>query len=333
MPAHLAALVQQGGHEVLALPPMGDALPSRAETPWLPALQQRDWLQAAQLLALATRCDWLVVDHYGLGEPWEQSAREACGRLMALDDLGRFHACDLLLDQNLYPQGAALYADRLPPASKRLVGPEFALLRPEFRQAHEAARVRDGEVGHLLVFMGGMDAGNVTSHVLKALRTLGFAQRVSVVIGAGHPAVADVGMLCAELPQAQLHVQSAQMAQLCAEADLAVGAGGSATWERCATGLPALALALADNQRPILHNAARAGLLYTPDFSPNMARSVMRNASADPGADAGIGPGGALETHLSALLENSALRHHISRNCLQTVDGLGPARVAQALTA
>ena len=39
------------------------------------------------------------------------------------------------------------------------------------------------------------------------------------------------------------------MAQLMADSELAVGAAGSTSWERCCLGLPSLVIVLAENQR------------------------------------------------------------------------------------
>ena len=52
------------------------------------------------------------------------------------------------------------------------------------------------------------------------------------------------------------HVQTRCMADLMVAADLAIGASGSASWERCAVGLPAVAMAVAVNQRRILEGLA-----------------------------------------------------------------------------
>ena len=41
------------------------------------------------------------------------------------------------------------------------------------------------------------------------------------------------------------------MAQLMADSDLAIGAAGATSWERCCLGLPSIVLALAENQRLI----------------------------------------------------------------------------------
>lgn len=61
---------------------------------------------------------------------------------------------------------------------------------------------------------------------------------------------------------------SEEIAAALAEADLAVGAGGVSTWERCCLGLPTVLLVIADNQRDIAQAVAQAGaavLLGHPD--------------------------------------------------------------------
>src|SRR5690606_39922886 len=64
---------------------------------------------------------------------------------------------------------------------------------------------------------------------------------------------------CRDEAACQLHVQTAHMAELMAAADLAFGACGTASWERCALGLPALVMTLADNQVGPAQALAAAG--------------------------------------------------------------------------
>jgi L-amino acid N-acyltransferase YncA len=97
------------------------------------------------------------------------------------------------------------------------------------------------------------------------------------------------------------------MAELMAGADLAVGAGGTATWERCSLGLPTLALSTADNQTRQLADAAAQGLVYVPETGADVQAT--------------------LAMHLPALLQNAALRQLISRAGMAAVDGLGAQRL------
>jgi UDP-2,4-diacetamido-2,4,6-trideoxy-beta-L-altropyranose hydrolase len=312
LPPHMAELIQAHGHALLPLPAWEEP-GGLIEASWPRALRTRDLQDCSDALAGRAPLDSLVVDHYGADAQWERGARVLASRLMAIDDLVREHDCDLLLDSNLYSAGDAEYEGRVPAGRRRLVGPAYALLRPEFAEARAHARPREGAVHNLLVFLGGMDAQDATSIVLEAVQLLAPSQRprrIDVVIGATHPRRAAIERLCADLG-ATLHANTTSMGSLCLAADLAVGAGGSATWERCATGLPSIALRLAANPERILDNGARAGLLYAPDPFPLEAQT--------------------LAVHLRAVMGNSGLRNHISRRGLETVDGQGASRVARAL--
>ena len=100
--------------------------------------------------------------------------------------MGRPHDTDLLLDQNLQGTPDDRYADRVPPRCARLLGPRYALLRAEFAQARSTVAPRDGRVRRLLVFLGGMDADNVTERVLLAVRAARLPDiGVDIVVGAG----------------------------------------------------------------------------------------------------------------------------------------------------
>lgn len=71
---------------------------------------------------------------------------------------------------------------------------------------------------------------------------------VDVVVGAGNQHREKVKQRCKEMPNVYYHCQVKNMAELMSAADIAVGAGGSTTWERCFLGLPSIVVTLADNQ-------------------------------------------------------------------------------------
>jgi UDP-2,4-diacetamido-2,4,6-trideoxy-beta-L-altropyranose hydrolase len=267
-------MIAQRGHAALALPldagaaaQEGPGLPPHAA--WVGTSLERDagqTLQALEGLAPA----WLVVDHYGLDARWERLLRPACGLLMAIDDLAdRAHECDLLLDQNWHGPGAgARYAGLVPARCEQCLGPQFALLKPEFAQLKALMPARDGQVRRVLVFLGGSDAGNQTAKVLDALARAPFAHLlVDVVIGVNHPDPQGIAAQVAARPGSGLHHNLPSLAGLMARADLMIGAGGATTWERMSLGLPSIVISLAANQTPI--NAALRDAGYV-DFLGEM---------------------------------------------------------------
>ncbi|MGY2234002.1 UDP-2,4-diacetamido-2,4,6-trideoxy-beta-L-altropyranose hydrolase [Pseudomonas gingeri] len=310
LPSHLAQLLEQRGHGLYSLPARESdtADTDLAHAAWLGTTQATD--AADSLEALQGRAwDWLVVDHYALDWRWEFRLRQAVRRMLVIDDLAdRRHECDLLLDQNLYHDMHARYDGKVPQTSQLLLGPRFALLRDEFRHLRRGLRPREGDVRRVLVFFGGVDEHNFTGQALSVLSGLAQAGvEVDVVLGALHPQRAVIETLC-QRQGYRCHVQTTRMAELMASADLAIGAGGTATWERCSLGLPTLALSTADNQARQLADAASRGLVYT--------FLVGENFQTD------------LALHLKVLQQNSALRTLISNQGMAMVDGLGVQRLA-----
>lgn len=285
-----------------------DALPHSA---WLGTSQVQDARQTLDALA-GERCDWLIVDHYALGARWESAARAGASRILAVDDLAdRVHDCDLLLDQSAPADQAERYREKVPDHCGLLLGTRYALLRQEFAVARRHSNPRDGEVRRVLVFLGGADAEGYTLPALDGLEALDLhGVAVDVVIGRLNPNAPQIEARCAARGF-RLHVQTARMAELMRDADLAVGAGGISTWERCCLGLPALTLCVAENQRRLIDDAATRGLVYAPEVQP-------RDASA-------------IGAHLRCLAGNPLLLRALSRNGMAAVDGRGAQRVLRAM--
>ena len=253
---HLLDLIQQRGHTAKALAPADDALTAPADpchAKWLGTDWASDAQQTQQALGELV-VDWLVLDHYALDRRWEQTMRPHTRRIMAIDDLAdRPHDCDLLLDQNLGRQ-AKDYDGLLRRHTQTLIGPAYALLRPEFAQwrEHSLQRRAQPQLKNLLITMGGVDQANATGQVLDALTHCEMPAdlRITVVMGPTAPWLAQVQAQATAMPRpTQVLAGVNNMAQLMAESDLCIGAAGSTSWERCCLGLPAIQLVLADNQK------------------------------------------------------------------------------------
>jgi UDP-2,4-diacetamido-2,4,6-trideoxy-beta-L-altropyranose hydrolase len=169
------------------------------------------------------------------------------------------------LDQNL-GRAAHDYDGLLALGTHTLIGPQYALLRPEFAQwrAYSLQRREQAQLKQLLITMGGVDKDNVTGRVLQALQSCELPEdlRMTVVMGPHAPWLDEVQALSTQMPwPTQVLVGVSNMAQLMAESDLAIGAAGSTSWERCCLGLPTLMLVLAENQNTsanALHEARAA---------------------------------------------------------------------------
>src|SRR6185436_6987138 len=82
-----------------------------------------------------------------------------------------------------------------------------------------------------------------------------------------------------------LHIDTPAMAKLMVVADLAVGAGGTTTWERACLGVPAIVTAIADNQRDNVQALAETGAALSVSTGDGYAERLMDTVSslkADP---------------------------------------------------
>ena len=295
---HLLDLIQQRAHIAIALAPADDVFtfpadPSHAK--WLGT----DWVSDAEQTqqALGNQAvDWLVVDHYALDRRWEQAMRPLTRRIMVIDDLAdRQHDCDLLLDQNLGRQPLD-YEGHPCGQTQMLIGPAYALLRPEFAdwREHSLQRRVQPQLKNLLITMGGVDQANASGQLLDALIgcELPVDLKITVVMGSTAPWLAQVQAQAAAMPcPTQVLSGVSNMAQLMAESDLCIGAAGGSAWERCCLGLPTLVLILAANQQAgamALQAHGAAWLAADPDqlvtqlvalFNPDKADSILSEIS------------------------------------------------------
>lgn len=287
LPGHLGDRIAAEGFEVALLPaPQGEAPQGPpAHTQWAGVGWAQDAAETSAALGEAP--DWLILDHYAFDARWQKAVLPAGTKLMVIDDLAdRAHDCDLLLDQNLGHE-AGDYDGLVPARCTRLTGPKFALLRPEFaalRAGALAARQGRG-LAEVMVSMGGVDAVDATSGVLDALRDAPLPQdlRISVIMGARAPALQKVRALARAMPcPTQVAVDVDDMAARMAAADLAIGAAGSTTWERCCLGLPSIIVEVADNQAGIARAMVGAGAaldpgpLAAPGFAQGLREALAR---------------------------------------------------------
>lgn len=207
--------------------------------------------------------DWLISDHYDFDVLWESPLRRFVKKIMVIDDLAnRQHDCDLLLDQN-FSLNETRYQELLPKHCIKLLGPKYALLRPQFREARENLKERNGEIRRILIFMGGVDAVNETCKILRAIKVLNHPDiSTDVVIGVSNPYRNEVETLASRLPNTTCHFHVENMAKLLAAADFSVGAGGTTTWERCCIGLPTMVIAIAENQVETIRELSREGNVF-----------------------------------------------------------------------
>lgn len=291
-PGNLCGLIEERGFSVSRLPVPAanmefDDAPVHAA--WLGASWQEDARQTLAVLdTTAEKFDWLVVDHYAIDYRWETAVASSVTRMMVIDDLAdRQHACALLLDQNLVADFDTRYLGKIPATCTLLLGPKYALLQPDYAELHEASVTPAGPIRRIFVFFGGADERNLTGRSLSAFLALGKSDiEVDVVISAGSPHASAIRRQIQGCANVHLHSNLHSLAPLMRQADLAIGAGGTTSWERLCLGLPALVVTLADNQRPIAAELNRRRLIrwlgHQDDVTEADFSQALRELHAQP---------------------------------------------------
>jgi UDP-2,4-diacetamido-2,4,6-trideoxy-beta-L-altropyranose hydrolase len=268
-----------------------------------------------QLIALTRTHDpaWVAVDGYEFGAGYQRSLKDERLKLILIDDNGRpgIFAADIVLNQNIHAR-ECFYKDR-ETYTRLLLGTKYTLLRREFVQACGSREI-SSTARKVLVSMGGSDPANVTCRVMEAMEQVGVQDlEVAVVAGGSNPHLASITeSVVKSSHRCRLLNDVRNIHTLISWADLAISAAGSGCWEYCALGLPAVLVAVAENQIPnaqALHAAGAARLV------PGDSRFAL----------------GEMAELITRLANSLSERQALSRTACTLVDGRGAGRVVSIL--
>ncbi len=313
---NLARALEAGGAACAFTGP--SAVAGLAETFASPALCAGTFVESdfvAGAAELAAGYDALVFDHYDLDA--DDHRRIAAGRpTLVVDDLAdRPLAADLLLDAGA-ARRAEDYAGLVPAHAQLLLGPNHAALSPAFAALRDetlARRAATARVERVLVSLGLTDVGGITARTVETLLPVLGERALGVVVGGQATSLPALREIAAADPRVALHIDSRDMPRLTAEVDLAIGASGSSSWERCVLALPTVSLVLADNQREAAQALSDLGAHRSLDAEPLVAEDLRRT--------------------FTALADDPDAWRAMSAAAAQVCDGLGARRTASRFIA
>lgn len=311
---NLSHVVHEAGYQVLNLPneTVTASRSTKGYEHWLGAKPDIDAEQTLGFLNETTGISWLVTDHYGIDESWENIVRPAVRKIVSLDDLAnRTHDCDLLIDSS-YQRECSEYYELVPRGAQTLTGTSYCLLREEFAKARKYVRKKSiaFPLKHILISLGGVDLDNSTALVIDEIEKshLPDCTSIDVVIGPTSP---HYSSLCMQARKSRLNINVHQgiknMAERLLATDLCIGAVGGSTWERCCLGCPSVVASIATNQDEGSEKLESAGVVTC--FQPTVAGQ------------------------LQAIIEKLCYEklESMSQRGLSLVDGLGADRVTTVM--
>lgn len=257
--------------------------------------------------------DRLVIDRYAASESYQRALLNAGLPWMQFDGAARAPMwADWVVSMSPAASEAAYRALQRREQTRFLLGPAYAILREEFLEARAPRRVRPAARDVLLSFGGGDDRGACVS-CLEALHGLANV-RMTILTGSFNPRLEAIRGWLREHPalDAALCVDAADIARRMAQADIAITAGGTTTFEAAALGLPSLIIQIAENQRGNAEGWDRLGTAI--NLGPLQHLDPAR-----------------LRAELQALAADASRRQQMAHRGQAHVDGRGAERLARAL--
>jgi UDP-2,4-diacetamido-2,4,6-trideoxy-beta-L-altropyranose hydrolase len=253
--------------------------------------------------------DVIVLDHYFMTQRWIDRVRaEVDTQFVVLEDLQRsWEEVEFIVNGNLDAQVVVSPTSR----AQSLLGPRYAFLSGEYREIRDKGVPPAEDRRRILVFAGGGDTVELAITYLEMASTTGFG--IDVVASSSSVGLSRLTKAVSENPQAQLHIDVPSLAALYSQARLALGAGGTSSWERACLGVPSVVTSVAENQVAICDALDRYGL--------------AKNLGASDAINLAVG------NQLVRDLANSPRElSAMSQTGMQMVDGLGALRTLQRIT-
>lgn len=270
--------------------------------------------RALSRIAHDSNAAWMVLDGYRFAASFRKEIDRGGARLLVIDDLGDlgpYESCDAVHNQNV-AEASLIYGDR-DAAVRWLLGPRYALLRPEFVAGRRPPLKVAPRGQRILVSLGGSDPKGLTVPVLRALESADAALDICVAIGGGFKRVEAIRRAARSSRHSVRFLEGVDdLSGPMADCDLAVIAAGTTLWEAAYSGTPTLALVVVDNQAPGAATFAAAGAGIVLDARSGLNGAMLREAAA-------------------RLLPDAAARLRLARSGRRLVDGRGAARTAEAL--
>lgn len=210
---------------------------------WLQVSWQED---AQEFIKLVVDADLVITDHYAIDSLWQGRIKTSlkCS-ILAIDDLNRTHNCELIVDQNLWPDMATRYQSS---SGVKLLGPNYALLRSSFSELKGQNVPSKNQV---LAFFGGSDLTMECMKLLKAaLNEPPLPFHLKVVAGRSNKAYQElVSMSVSTEISVEKFIDNFDLELK--QSNYVIGASGVSNWERFCLGIPSSIVSVAENQRTL----------------------------------------------------------------------------------
>ena len=253
--------------------------------------------------------DWLIIDHYSIDKSWESIVQASVKNILVIDDLhDRDHVCNALTDPSMNIMNHKIYKRRVNKHADLLLGNKYALIDPKYLKYRSKVRKKNFSNPRILIFFGGIDIEDYTYQATEFIAESKIKHRgVDVIVGSNYNNKSKLKALCKK-HKFNLVIQTNKMHEFINNCDIAIGSGGTSTWERCALGLPAFVYPIANNQRELVRIASKDALVFSPNHDKDFNKF--------------------LNMHLLSFIQNKSMLEYLSKKSFSSIDAKGCMRIS-----
>lgn len=205
---------------------------------------------------------WVVIDGYHFDSEYIDAISKQGFKSVVVDDINHlpYYPSDIILNQNI---GSETFNYQSKTNTLKLLGPGFTLIRSEFINYQKSFLNVPPHAKNILITFGGADKNNITLKIINCINCLSIPDLdLKIVIGPENSNFHNIQGVLTTMNLSHSLLQNVNnMAPIMRWADLAITAAGSTCWELALMGVPALLVAVADNQLKVAETLNSKGIM------------------------------------------------------------------------
>lgn len=257
----------------------------------------------------------VVVDDPNASEEYLNELLSTGVMVMSIDSLANINFPSQLVVNPLLGPGREAYS--VTPGSQLLLGPRYALVRPEVRRIRPLRAQEPPQPSATtyrgLIAMGDDDPNRQAVKLAQQFLAIGKLEKIDVIAKPHHPMFEELQALAAaNSARLELVSEPADVSQRIARSHFALACGNSWSIELACVGVPQLLIVQSEVHWPTAQRLEDEGAAICLGSHENVSAGTIRNA-------------------VHNLLSEPLERQSMSRCARQLIDGRGPDRLVTAL--
>ncbi|WP_421775362.1 UDP-2,4-diacetamido-2,4,6-trideoxy-beta-L-altropyranose hydrolase [Gracilimonas sp.] len=237
--------------------------------------------QESEFLSELKGLEIVVLDGYQFDSNYQKEVKNKGCKLVCIDDFHNQHFyADLVIN---HAPGLTKNDYAGESYTKYLLGPDYALLRPEFLNGKPKSGTKSNEIKKIFICFGGSDIKNQTAKILSWLPSKDYS--ITAVLGNAYMHKDILNKVIEKRTDLEIFVKDSlsdkEMRQELEQADLAIVPASGILFEVVATGLPVISGYYTNNQMAIYKGFLEEGVIIDADSfsekSLNEAFSKLAN--------------------------------------------------------